>query len=122
MLETSLTKMRTELHPILFGPATVVFFSTLVAVSTLVLQIPLPVIGSHITFGDTMIMVTALLFGSTVGSLAGGLGSAFADMVSYPLYAPCTLLAKGVEGFIAGRLRRGTMSGDRFACILAESV
>ncbi len=119
MLETGLTKMKTGLRSILSGLATVVFFSALVAVTTLVLQIPLPVIGSHITFGDTMIMVTALFFGSTVGGLVGSLGSAFADMVSYPLYAPCTLLAKGVGGFIAGRLRKGTICGDSFACILA---
>jgi len=50
-----------------------------------------------------------------VGALAGGLGSALADLLlGYPFYAPATLVIKACEGFIVGFLsRRDLRTGSK---------
>ena len=79
--------------------------TALVAVGTMVVQIPVPATGGYINFGDTFIFVSALIFGPVVGMVAGGIGSAMADMLSgYAVWAPFTLVVKGLEGLIAGYL------------------
>lgn len=71
---------------------------------TLVIRVPIPATGGYLNFGDVAIFLFALLFGGKVGAFAGGFGSALADLVGYPVYAPFTLLIKGAEGFLAGYL------------------
>lgn len=71
---------------------------------TLVIRVPIPATGGYLNFGDIAIFLFALLFGGRVGAIAGGFGSALADLVGYPAYAPFTLLIKGAEGFLAGYL------------------
>ena len=58
--------------------------------------------------GDTVIFLSALLMGPKVGLMAGGLGSALADLLlGYSHWAPWTLVIKGVEGLVAGVLGHG---------------
>ena len=55
--------------------------------------------------GDSMIFVTAIVFGRKYGLAAGGLGSALADILGgYATWAPWTLVIKGIEGNLAGML------------------
>jgi uncharacterized membrane protein len=82
-------------------------FAGLVAVSTMIIRIPVAATGGYINIGDAMIFICALTFGSLVGGLAGGIGSAIADMIGYPAYAPFTLIIKGLEGFLAGFIKDG---------------
>ena len=64
--------------------------------------------GGYFNFGDVIVVTTALLFGSTIGGIAGGLGSALADIVlGYGLFAPFTLVIKGIEGFVVGYIAGG---------------
>jgi len=75
----------------------------LVAIATMSLQIPIPQTRGYINLGDTLIFVFALLWGARVGALAGGLGSALADLLTgYAHWAPFTLIIKGIEGFLVG--------------------
>ncbi|HOA99290.1 MAG TPA: ECF transporter S component [Candidatus Atribacteria bacterium] len=75
----------------------------LVAIATMSLQIPIPQTRGYINLGDTLIFVFALLWGTRVGALAGGLGSALADLLTgYAHWAPFTLIIKGIEGFLVG--------------------
>ncbi len=74
--------------------------SALVAVGTLIVRIPNPM-GGYFNVGDVMIFVAALTFSPTIGSVAGGLGSAIADIIGFPLFAVPTLIIKGLEGLIA---------------------
>ncbi len=79
--------------------------AALVAVATFFIQIPVPATGGYINFGDIMIFVSALTFGPIVGGLAGGIGSAISDTIGgYFLYAPFTLIIKGIEGALAGQI------------------
>lgn len=80
-------------------------FTALVALLTMVFHIPVPATKGFINLGDTLIFTTALLLGKKIGFLAGGVGSALADLLlGYPQWAPFTLIIKGLEGFIAGLL------------------
>jgi uncharacterized membrane protein len=79
----------------------------LVATATLVLRLPTPATEGYINLGDAIIVATALVFGPWAGALAGGVGSALADLLGgYAHWAPFTLVIKGFEGAIVGLLFR----------------
>lgn len=80
-------------------------FIAMVAVATMVINVPMVATQGFINVGDTMIFVAAVMMGRRMGLLAGGLGSALADLLlGYTHWAPWTLVIKGIEGFIAGQL------------------
>ena len=74
--------------------------SAMVTVGTLLVQIPNSM-GGYFNVGDVMIFVAALTFNPLVGGIAGGLGSAIADLIGFPLFAIPTLFIKGLEGLLA---------------------
>jgi uncharacterized membrane protein len=74
--------------------------SALVTVGTLIVQIPNGM-GGYFNVGDIMIFVAALTFSPLIGGVAGGLGSAIADIIGFPLFAIPTLVIKGLEGLLA---------------------
>lgn len=81
------------------------FGIALVFVATIVIKIPY--VKGYINFGDIFIFVISSILGSNIGFISGGIGSAFSDIyLGYNIYAPATLLIKGLEGFIAGKLIR----------------
>jgi uncharacterized membrane protein len=78
-------------------------FTALNFVMTYWVQIPIPATGGYINIGDLAVMFTALLFGPIVGGFAGGLGPMLADIFTpWIIYAPATLIIKGIEGFLIG--------------------
>jgi len=82
-------------------------FTSLVCVATMVFSIYVPHTQGFFNIGETMVYVTALLFGPLIGSFAGGVGSAAADIfLGYRHYAPATLIVKACEGAIVGILGR----------------
>ncbi len=82
-------------------------FAAVVCAATLVIRIPVPATSGYINLGDSMVFVSALLFGARIGGIAGGVGSALADILAgYGWYAPATLIIKGTEGFVAGHVSR----------------
>ena len=79
---------------------------SLVCVSTMAIQIPIPLGYMHL--GNTCILLTAALFGPTTGLLAGGIGSALADLLTgYTQWVLPTLLIKSIMGFAIGYLAWG---------------
>ncbi|MFO7659932.1 MAG: ECF transporter S component [Candidatus Cloacimonadaceae bacterium] len=73
-----------------------------VMVITLFIRIPLPSKG-YFNFGDVAVVFSGLFLGFKGGAIAGGIGSALADILGgFPLFAPLTLIAKGLEGLISG--------------------
>lgn len=73
----------------------------LVMVSTLLFRFPVPG-GGYFNLGDVVIVFTGLYAGKKIGFLAGGIGSALADLIGFPIFAPITLIVKGLEGFVCG--------------------
>ena len=84
-----------------------------VALITLFVRVPLPSRG-YLNIGDVAVVFAGLvlgdilrdegrLLGTAYGAAAGGIGSALADIVGgYAMFAPITLVAKGLEGACAG--------------------
>jgi uncharacterized membrane protein len=74
----------------------------------MVIRVPVPATQGYINLGDAIIFTAAALFGARTGLLAGGLGSALADLLGgYAHWVPFTLVIKGVEGLLIGALCRG---------------
>lgn len=83
-------------------------FAALTCVATLVIHIP--TIAGYTNLGDGMVLLGAFLLGPLYGGLAGGLGSALADLISgYTWYVPGSFLIKGLVGVFAGLLVRGSL-------------
>ncbi len=80
----------------------------LTILTTSFIKVPLPTRG-YFNFGDIAVVFSGLAFGkyaSTrfpwLGGIAGGVGSALADVVSgYAIFAPATFVAKTFEGLLA---------------------
>lgn len=83
---------------------TIAMFVALVTVATVVIAIPAPA-GGFLNVGDTVVLIAAACLGPLGGMVAGGLGSCIADLIlGYGMYAPFTLVIKGLEGLICGGL------------------
>ena len=80
-------------------------FTVLVMVTTLLIRIPVPG-GGYFNFGDVIIVFCGLYAGKKAGMIAGGIGSALADLIGFPIFAPVTLIAKGLLGLFAGMAKR----------------
>lgn len=79
-----------------------------VTVLTSVVKIPIPATGGYIHFGDVGVYFASLAFGPVVGLVAGGVGCALADALGgWAVWVPLTLLAHGLQGFIAGYFGKG---------------
>ena len=81
----------------------IAIFGAFTCVVTMVIAFPLPATNGFINIGDAVVMLTGLLFGPIIGGIAGGVGSSLADLfLGFPIYAPATLVIKGLEGFFVG--------------------
>lgn len=80
-------------------------FSALTAALTYLVRVPSPT-GGYTHIGDTLIYLAALLFGPSVGVAVGILGPLAADLLAgYPRWY-VSIVAHGVQGYLAG-LGRG---------------
>lgn len=88
-------------------PAMIALIALLIALTTvftLLVRIPTPARG-YINLSDVAVTFSSLLFGPWVGAIAGGVGTALADLLGgFPFFAPLSLVAHGLEGFLIGYL------------------
>jgi len=100
--------------PTALQASNVALFSALTAVVTAYTGSLLPSpTGGYTHIGDSIVFVAALLFGCEVGTLTGILGMVAADLVlGYPRWY-VTIIAHGLEGYLAG-LGRGKGTIVRF--------
>ncbi|MEW5818460.1 MAG: ECF transporter S component [Spirochaetota bacterium] len=81
----------------------VIILAGATAALTIVVRIPIPGTGGYLNFGDVAVIFCGLFLGKIWGPVAGGVGSALADLIGgFFIFAPVTLIAKGLEGFLAG--------------------
>lgn len=86
----------------------------LVAVFTLAIRIPFPLTQGYFNLSDVGVYLAAFAFGPWVGLIAGGAGTALADTVGgYLMYAPISLVTRGLQGLIAGAVARRGSSVSR---------
>lgn len=90
----------------------------LVFLATFLFQLRIPSTQGYFNFGDIIIFVAALTFGSTIGGVSGAFGSAFSDAVGgFGTFAPFTFLIKGAEGYVTGLISH--RSPRRYNMVLA---
>lgn len=81
---------------------TAALFTAIVCVATMIVKIPSPATNGYFNLGDCFVLLSAWLLGPVYGSLAAGLGSALADILSgYVQYAPATFIIKALMAVTA---------------------
>jgi uncharacterized membrane protein len=90
-----------------FRVASIAVLAALTTVLTKVVQIP-TFASNYINLGDVLIVFCALIFGPFSAALAGGLGTALADLLSGPFafWAPISLVVHGLQGLVIGLIVR----------------
>ncbi|HAL01158.1 MAG TPA: ECF transporter S component, partial [Exiguobacterium sp.] len=79
----------------------------LVLVATLFINIKLPIAssGGLVHMGTAMLFLIAILFGPRTALIAGAIGMGLFDLISgWTLWAPFTIVARGLQGYIVGRI------------------
>lgn len=107
--------MNKRLTPAMIGLLAVLI--ALIAVFTLLIRIPTPARG-YVNLSDVAITFAGLAFGPWVGAIAGGIGTALADLLGgFAPYAPISFIAHGLQGFLVGLI--GYRQSSLFRMVLA---
>jgi len=93
----------------------------LVFIGTFSIRIPVPFTQGYIHAGDSMIFLSAILFGWKTGAIAGGIGSALADAIGYPHWIIPTLIIKAIMGALIGLLAKNR-NDFKFKMIQGSSI
>jgi uncharacterized membrane protein len=110
------------------SPIAVALIAVLTALTTAVtmtIAVPFPPTKGYFNLGDAIVFFSALTFGWRAGVIAGGIGSAAADiLLGFGFFAPVTLVAKGVEGLVAGAVgkMRGGAQSSRLLAVVAGGI
>lgn len=100
-------------------------FAALACVATMSIRIPTPGTGGYIHPGDAVVILCGIFLGPVTGGLAAGIGSCMADVLGgYFVYAPITLVIKGLVALCAGLIYRklNTSSKSRYAGVILSGV
>jgi uncharacterized membrane protein len=83
-----------------------------VFLATYFIKIPYPL--GYWNMGDAAVIISAAFLGPIGGFIAGGFGSALSDVaLGYAIFAPFTLIIKGLEGVIVAIIyRRLAVKGE----------
>lgn len=77
-------------------------FTAIICVATMIVKIPSPATNGYFNLGDCFVLLSAWFLGPVYGTLAAGLGSALADILSgYVQYAPATFVIKALMAVAA---------------------
>lgn len=113
-----------------FRIASAAILTALVVIMTMVVRIPVGPTKGYLNLGDMAIFFSAITFGPVTAFIAGGLGTAMADIISgYSQWAPFSFLIHGLQGLAVGFIVRvfyknSTISlfSSRFLAFLAGTV
>ena len=91
-------------------------FAALSCVATMSIHIPTPGTGGYIHPGDAVVILSGVILGPVYGLLAGGIGSAMADLI--------TFVIKGLVALAAGLIyqKLGHSSKTRFTAVILGGV
>lgn len=82
-----------------------VFGALVFVVTSQIPPISIPATSGYFNLGEPVIYIAALVAGPLTGALAGGVGASLADVyLGFAVFAPGTLIIKGLEGAITGLL------------------
>ena len=96
--------------------------AALVCVATMVIQIPSPLSG-YMNMGDCFVLLAAVLLGPIWGTVAGGIGSMLADLLSgYAQYVPGTFVIKALMALLAALIFRALSKRSSTVAMLAGGL
>ena len=104
---------------------TTALFAALACVATMSIRIPTPGTSGYIHPGDAIMILAGVFLGPGWGFLAGGIGSAMADLLGgYFVYVPITFVIKGLISLISGLIyqKLGTTSKSRYTAVILGGV
>ncbi len=87
---------------------------------TAFVRIPLP--AGYLNLGDVGVFLVALLLPAGWAALCAGVGSALADLIGFPLYAPITFAVKGLTALVFGLLWKKLSGKLRYLAFLAVLI
>ena len=74
-----------------------------IIITTMFFKIPIPFANGYVHLGDAMVFLSVLILGTKQGALAAAIGSALGDVMGgFAIWAPWTLVIKGVMALILG--------------------
>ena len=100
-------------------------FAALACVATMSVRIPTPGTNGYIHPGDAIVILSGVILGPVYGLVAGGIGSAMADLLGgYFVYVPITFAIKGLIAVIAGLIykKMGKSSKSRYAAVVLGGI
>lgn len=100
-------------------------FAALACVATMSIRIPTLGTNGYIHPGDAVVILSGIILGPVYGFLAGGIGSAMADLLGgYFIYVPITLIIKGLIALISGIIyqRFGKTKKSRYTCVVLGGI
>ena len=100
-------------------------FAALACVATMSIRIPTPGTGGYIHPGDAIVILSGIVLGPVWGLLAGGIGSALADLLGgYFIYVPITFVIKGLVALTAGLIyqKMNATKKSRYTAIVLGGV
>lgn len=87
---------------------------------TAFVRIPLP--AGYLNLGDAGVFLAAMLLPAGYAALCAGVGSALADLIGFPLYAPVTLAVKGLTALVFALLWRRLPGKTRYLAFFAVLI
>ena len=100
--------------------------AALIFILTFSIRIPVPALagGAYLNLGDSLIYCAAFLLGGIPAMFAAGIGSMLADIAGGALiYAPATLVIKGMMGLACGAmLARASFGRFVFTSVLGGAI
>ena len=87
---------------------------------TAFVRIPIP--AGYLNLGDAGVFLVAMLLPAGYAALCAGVGSALADLIGFPLYAPITLVVKGLTALTFALLWRKLPGKLRYLAFLAVLI
>lgn len=97
-------------------------FIAMIALATYFIKIP-GLNTSYYNLGEAFIFLVGIVFGAKAGLITGALGSALVDLILAPIWAPFTLVIKGVEGWVVGKLaEEGSLARKVLAILVAGHI
>lgn len=97
------------------SPAIMALVAVLIALTVVLTRVVLSITPTrgYVNLSDVAITFAGLAFGPWIGMVAGGVGTALADILGgFAPFAPLSLVAHGLEGLLIGllgRRRRGVL-------------
>ena len=107
-----------------FKIASAAILTAVTVVMTIAVRIPIAPTRGYINLGDLAIYFTALSFGPLTAFIAGGLGTAIADIISgFSQWAPFSFLIHGLQGLAVGLILKLLLHREnKFSVIISGII